>query len=110
MSLSNRTARIVSRSAARSTTALTFVLAASMLQPGVMRASDPGTADWPMWGGTPDRNMVSNMKDLPVEWDVKARTNVKWVADLGSQSYGNPVIAGGMVFVGIPSRAATAAC
>src|SRR5207245_6075119 len=22
-------------------------------------ASDPGTGDWPMWGGTPDRNMVS---------------------------------------------------
>jgi len=26
-----------------------------------MFASDPGTGDWPMWGGsgTPDRNMVS---------------------------------------------------
>ncbi len=21
--------------------------------------SDPGSGDWPMWGGTPDRNMVS---------------------------------------------------
>ena len=28
-------------------------------------ASDPGTGDWPMWGGTPDRNMVSPMKGLP---------------------------------------------
>ena len=53
-----------------------------------------------MWGGTPDRNMVSNMKGLPTEWDVKTKKNVKWVADLGSQSYGNPVVAGGMVFVG----------
>ncbi|MBI4486174.1 MAG: PQQ-binding-like beta-propeller repeat protein, partial [Acidobacteria bacterium] len=26
--------------------------------------------------------------------------NVKWVAQLGSQSYGNPVVSGGMVFVG----------
>ena len=29
------------------------------------RVGDPGTGDWPMWGGTPDRNMVSNMKGLP---------------------------------------------
>ena len=53
-----------------------------------------------MWGGTPDRNMVSTMKGLPTEWDVKTKKNVKWVAELGSQSYGNPVVAGGMVFVG----------
>ncbi len=65
-----------------------------------LSASDPGTGDWPMWGGTPDRNMVSTMKGLASEWDVKAKKNIKWVADLGSQSYGNPVVAGGMVFVG----------
>jgi outer membrane protein assembly factor BamB len=63
-------------------------------------ASDPGTGDWPMWGGTPDRNMVSNMKGLPTAWDVKTRKNVKWVAQLGSQSYGNAVVSGGMVFIG----------
>jgi outer membrane protein assembly factor BamB len=65
-----------------------------------MSASDPGTGDWPMWGGSPDRNMVSNMKGLPTDWDVKTKKNVKWVAALGSQSYGNPIVAGGMVFVG----------
>ncbi|HWP43961.1 MAG TPA: PQQ-binding-like beta-propeller repeat protein [Blastocatellia bacterium] len=63
-------------------------------------ASDPGTGDWPMWGGTPDRNMTSNMKGLPTTWDIKTKKNVKWVAALGSQSYGNPVVSGGMVFVG----------
>jgi outer membrane protein assembly factor BamB len=68
-------------------------------------AGDPGTGDWPMWGGTPDRNMVSNMKGLPTEWDVKTKKNVKWVADLGSQSYGNAVVAGGMVFVGTNNEA-----
>src|SRR5687768_6647783 len=56
--------------------------------------------DWPMWGGTPQRNMASPIKNLPVAWDVKAKKNIKWKADLGSQSYGNPVIAGGKVFVG----------
>src|SRR6185503_6765867 len=70
------------------------------LAPAQLSASDPGTGDWPMWGGTPDRNMVSSMKGLPGEWDVKTKKNVKWVAELGSQSYGNPVVAGGMVFVG----------
>ena len=63
-------------------------------------ASDPGTGDWPMWGGTPDRNMVSNMKGTPTSWDVKTKKNIKWVAQLGSQSYGNVVVSGGMVFVG----------
>jgi outer membrane protein assembly factor BamB len=53
-----------------------------------------------MWGGTADRNMVSNMKGLPTDWDVKSGKHVKWVAELGSQSYGNPVVSGGMVFVG----------
>src|SRR5688572_3547223 len=65
-----------------------------------LSASDPGTGDWPMWGGAPDRNMVSNAKGLPTDWDVKTKKNIKWVADLGSQSYGNSVVAGGMVFVG----------
>src|SRR5438270_4169638 len=64
------------------------------------RASDPGGGDWPMWGGTPDRNMVSNMKGLPTSWDLKTKKNVKWVATLGSQSYGNAVVAGGQVYVG----------
>ena len=62
--------------------------------------SDPGSGDWPMWGGTPDRNMVSSMKGLPTTWDVKTKKNVKWVAELGSQAYGNPVVAGGMIFLG----------
>ena len=79
--------------------ALLLVLAVGIKSTPVA-ASDPGTGDWPMWGGTPDRNMVSNAKGLPTEWDVKTKKNIKWVAQLGSQSYGNPVVAGGMVFVG----------
>ena len=56
--------------------------------------------DWPMWGGTAVRNMVSHMTGIPTEWDVQAGKNVKWVASLGSQTYGNPVVAGGVVLVG----------
>jgi len=67
--------------------------------------SDPGSGDWPMWGGTPDRNMVSSMKGLPTTWDLKTKKNVKWIAELGSQAYGNPVVANGMVFVGTNNEA-----
>jgi len=56
--------------------------------------------DWLMWGGTPDRNMVSDETGIPHEWDIKTGKNVKWKAPLGSQTYGNPVIAQGRVFVG----------
>src|ERR1041385_7711304 len=66
----------------------------------MLAASDPGSGDWPMWGGTPDRNMVSSMKGVPTTWDVKTKKNVKWMVELGSQSYGNAVVAGGTVFVG----------
>jgi outer membrane protein assembly factor BamB len=59
-----------------------------------------GAGDWPMWGGSPVRNMVSPMTGLPTSWDIKAGKNVKWVAKLGSQSYGNPVVANGVVLVG----------
>jgi outer membrane protein assembly factor BamB len=62
-------------------------------------------ADWPMWGGTPSRNMVSPLKGMPTEWDLKTGKNVKWVADLGSQSYGNPTVASGVVLVGTNNEA-----
>ena len=62
-------------------------------------ASDP-EKDWPMWGGTPDRNMASSMKGAPDSWDVVKKTNIRWVAALGSQTYGNPVVANGVVLVG----------
>jgi outer membrane protein assembly factor BamB len=67
-------------------------------------AGDPGK-DWPMWGGTADRNMLSNMKGLPTSWDLKTKKNIKWTAELGSQAYGNPVVAGGVVYVGTNNEA-----
>ena len=66
----------------------------------LLLAAAPGTGDWPMWGGTPGRNMVSLMRGLPTSWDAEAGRNVKWVAELGTQTYGNPVVAGGQVYVG----------
>jgi outer membrane protein assembly factor BamB len=68
--------------------------------------------DWPQWGGDQHRNMYSDEKGLPDRFepgklkkgtedvDVATTKNVKWVAKLGSQSYGNATIANGKVFVG----------
>jgi outer membrane protein assembly factor BamB len=64
-----------------------------------------GVTSWPMWGGSPDRNMVSDATGLPSGWDVKTGTNIKWIAELGSQSYGNPVVSGGVVLVGTNNEA-----
>ncbi|HSW50396.1 MAG TPA: PQQ-binding-like beta-propeller repeat protein [Bryobacteraceae bacterium] len=63
-------------------------------------AAETGTGDWPMWGGAPGRNMVSLMSGLPTSWDADSGKNVRWVAELGTQTYGNPVVAGGQVYVG----------
>ena len=73
----------------------------SLLAAVVVAMADPsGSGDWPMWGGTPTRNMVSSMKGLPTTWDIASSKNLKWVAKLGSQSYGNPVVSKGVVLVG----------
>ncbi len=53
-----------------------------------------------MWGGAPDRNMVSDETGFPAEWDIKEKKNIKWSAPLGSQTYGNVVIVDGKIFVG----------
>jgi outer membrane protein assembly factor BamB len=37
---------------------------------------------------------------LPLRWDPATGENVRWVAELGSYSYGGPVAAAGKVFVG----------
>ncbi len=56
--------------------------------------------DWPMWGGSGDRNMVSGHKNIPATWNIEGKKNIKWIAPLGSQTYGNPVIVDGKIFVG----------
>ncbi len=56
--------------------------------------------DWTMWGGSPDRNMVSDETGIPDEWDIQTGKNIKWVAPLGSQTYGNPSVFKGKLFIG----------
>jgi outer membrane protein assembly factor BamB len=69
--------------------------------------------DWPAWGGTDlGRNMYSQAKGFPAKFnpgkfkpnseeiDLATTENVKWVVKLGSQTYGNTVVASGKVLVG----------
>jgi len=58
------------------------------------------TVDWSMWGGSPSRNMVSEAKGLNLDFDLREEKNVRWIAQLGSQTYGNPMVADGRVYVG----------
>ncbi len=73
--------------------------------------------DWPQWGGALERNMHAEVKGLPErfstakdpkvefkpnseEVDPASLQHLKWVAKLGSQSYGNATVANGRVFLG----------
>ncbi|MEM9291191.1 MAG: PQQ-binding-like beta-propeller repeat protein [Acidobacteriota bacterium] len=83
-----------------STLSLSAALAAAcaLLLLAVPAGAD--TVERAMFGGTPDRNMVSDETGLPESFDVDAGDNVLWVQPVGSQSYAGPVVAGGQVFVG----------
>ena len=71
---------------------------------------EPG--DWNQWAGSPIRNNTPTAANIPTEWNVgdfdqdtgvwqpETAKNIKWAARLGSQSYGNPVVANGKVFIG----------
>jgi len=59
-----------------------------------------GPKDWPQWGGWHGKNNTPDGKNIPIEWDIDSGLNIKWSAKLGSQTYGNPVVANGKVYVG----------
>ena len=97
----------------------TILFIALLLVKGTLAPAE----DWPAWGGSnPGRNMYSPAKGFPArfgpakpdaqghfniafkpnseEIDVTNTENIKWVVKLGSQTYGNTVVASGKVLVG----------
>ncbi|MGF1484840.1 MAG: PQQ-binding-like beta-propeller repeat protein [Opitutales bacterium] len=68
--------------------------------------------DWPMWGRDVSRNMASTETGISIDFDpgehvegtdridLDTVEGIRWVAKLGSQSYGNAAIAEGKVVVG----------
>jgi outer membrane protein assembly factor BamB len=96
---------------------LAFVALMSVTAYAVMVAdtndnSSTPNVDWNQWGGSPQRNNVPVGHNIPTEWEIgefdyrtgewdsASAKNIKWVARLGSQTYGNPVVIGGKIFVG----------
>ena len=111
------------------TTKLSPILAAALVASASLHA-----ADYTQWGGGNTRNMVSDEKGLPTDFnpgkkygpkaapkeagrlrpnaqdankapgaediDMSTTKNCLWVAKLGSQTYGTPMIANGQVYVG----------
>jgi outer membrane protein assembly factor BamB len=77
----------------------------------------PRAEDQPQWGQRNSRNMFSHEAGLPDGFqpgqrdpdtgniDLATTEHVRWVARLGSQSYGSPIVAGGRVFVGTNNEA-----
>ena len=72
-------------------------------------SQQPG--DWNQWGGSSRRNNTPDGKTIPTEWKIgefddagnwnRAESkNIKWVARLGSNTYGTPVVVNGKVFLG----------
>ena len=74
--------------------------------------------DWPIWGKDATRNMVSKAPgSIPVDFnpgeeigrsgkiDPESMKKVKWVAKLGSQAFGNPVVANGKILLGTNNEA-----
>ncbi len=73
-------------------------------------AAGPAAPESSQWGGSGARNNVSDAQGVPTQWQVgefdrktdawlrDKSKNIKWVARLGSQSYGTPIVAGGKVF------------
>ena len=59
-----------------------------------------GKLDWPQWGGSAGRNNTPQGVNIPISWDTGSGKNIKWQTKLGSQTYGNPVVANGKVYVG----------
>ncbi|HEX3997988.1 MAG TPA: PQQ-binding-like beta-propeller repeat protein [Pirellulales bacterium] len=75
-------------------------------------ASQIKSGDWNQWGGSSIRDNTPTGKNIPTDWNVgsfddqtgawkkEGAKNIRWAARLGSQSYGNPIVANGKVFIG----------
>lgn len=69
-------------------------------------------ADWPQWGGGPERNMAAAESGIPdtfepgrkrrdrLGFDPATARNVRFIARLGSENYSAPVVADGRIFIG----------
>ena len=57
------------------------------------------SSDWRMFGGTAQRSLQAK-GEVPAHWSIETGHNVRWIAELGTQTYSSPIISRGKVFVG----------
>src|SRR3954468_10951232 len=63
-------------------------------------APEARAGDRPQFGEAWSRNMVSSEKGLPDSFDPKAGRNIKWSVQIGTETHGTPIVAGGRVYIG----------
>lgn len=74
------------------------------------QASIAAAEDWPMFGRDRTRNSVSSEANPPQHWQVEvvdrsgkitqSSENIRWQAPLGSTTFGDPVVSGGLIWIG----------
>jgi outer membrane protein assembly factor BamB len=69
--------------------------------PAAPAPPEPKRPVWAMFGGTHGRNMVNTAdRDILDDFNPETGEGILWKADLGSQSYTQPVVAGGQIYIG----------
>jgi hypothetical protein len=86
-----------------------LLMAGWLFAPEVDRAS---ASDWPQWGGSQGKNMVSGERRLPESFvpgvkqtrerriDLSTAKNLRWGVKVCDAFYSTPTVAGGRVFLG----------
>jgi outer membrane protein assembly factor BamB len=76
------------------------LLIATLSLAGIVAPVCARAADQPQWGQAWSRNMVSTEKNLPDSFDPDNGRNIKWIANLGTQTHSTPIVAGGRIYIG----------
>src|SRR5690349_1243747 len=67
---------------------------------GTARPPAVCASDQPQWGQAWTRNMISSEVNLPDTFNVSTGKNIKWSAEIGTQTHSTPIVAGGSVYIG----------
>ena len=69
--------------------------------PGALRSSKgPTTVEGPYERSVTYEPPLAPAGNPPVDWDLATERNIVWSVELGKETYGRPVVAGGTVYVG----------
>jgi outer membrane protein assembly factor BamB len=61
----------------------------------------PEKSDQPQWGEAWNRNMVArSARPLPDSFDLETGRNIKWIAQLGTETHSTPIVSGGRIYIG----------